>query len=114
MAPRATDDAAVYARRVEDVEDDEPSVPFEGTVRRSHTLEPGSTVLILERYAGDIEVGNVITVLRAGTTATAKVVTVAWGSSFGYESPPLTLVVKGLEASESWAGAELKSEARDV
>ena len=91
------------------MEEDETPQPFEGTVRRSHVLEPGSTVLIFERYAGDVEVGNPVVVTLGETRATATIVTIAWGSSFGYEAPPLTLVVKGLEARESWAGAELRT-----
>lgn len=90
--------------------DDEPHVPFEGIVRRSHAMEPGSVVLVLERYVGDIDAGDFVTVVMGETRARVKVVTMAWGSSFGYESPPLTLVVSELDGSVSYVGAELHGE----
>jgi hypothetical protein len=93
------------------MDDDEPSVPFEGLVRRSHPIEPGNTVLVLDRYAGDIEVGARLRVVHGGATSSAKVVTVAWGSSFGHEAVPLTLVVSGLASDTSFAGATLHADA---
>lgn len=90
--------------------DEVPHVPFEGVVRRSHSVEPGSVVLVLERYAGDIDVGDFVVVTLGETKKRVKVATMAWGSSFGYESPPLTLVVSDLDESVSWVGAELNGE----
>jgi hypothetical protein len=95
--------------------DDPPHVPFEGTVRRSHSMEPGSVVLVLERYVGDIDTGDFVTVTLGETSTRVQVATMAWGSSFGYESPPLTLVVTGLDGSVSYVGAQLRGEpARDT
>lgn len=88
-------------------DDDGPKVPFTGSVRRSHAMEPGSVVLVLERYAGDIEVGDTIVVVSSAGEMRAKVATLAWGSSFGHEAPPLTLVVKGLDGSADYAAASL-------
>jgi len=93
----------------DDDSDDEPRVPFAGTVRRSRAMEPGSVVLVLERYSGDISAGDAIVVARGEGEERAKVVTFAWGSSFGLEAPPLTLVVSGLDDAASYAGAELRS-----
>lgn len=90
---------------------DEAHVPFEGVVRRSHAMEPGSVVLVLERYTGDIDAGDFVVVTLAETSARVKVATMAWGSSMGYESPPLTLVVGGLDGSVSYVGAQLRGEA---
>jgi hypothetical protein len=89
--------------------DDEPRQPFTGTVRRSHPMEPGSMVLVLERYAGDVDVGDEVVVVRGGTETRVKVAQMAWGSSFGLEAPPLTLVVTGLDDTLGYAGVTLKS-----
>ena len=76
---------------------------FQGKVRRSYQL--GSTyVLILQQgYEGDIEVGDRLDI--GGTEV--DVVSVAWGSAFNAEDPPLTLVVKGL-SRQADQGAAIK------
>src|SRR6185369_7841548 len=57
--------------------DDEPFEPFEATVRRSHVMEPGSVVLVIDKYKGDIEVGYYVEVVQGGKKkARAKVATV--------------------------------------
>ena len=83
--------------------------PFEGTVRRAHSIEPGHVVLILERYAGDIDVGDSIAVSYEGAVTQVRVSNLAWGSAFGKEDPPLTLVVVGLPPDGKFAGAKLAS-----
>jgi hypothetical protein len=93
-----------------DDDDDAPSVPFTGTVRRSQSLEPGNAVLVMDRYDGDIEVGHVLVLTLGETTARVTVATIAWGSSFGYETTPLTLVVRGIDGKTSYAGATLRAE----
>lgn len=93
-------------------DDEEPHVPFDGVVRRSHGMEPGSVVLVLERYTGDLEVGDEVVLAHEGKEVRVKVVTLAWGSSFRDESPPLTLVVAPLEPGDGYAGATLKGDAR--
>ena len=80
---------------------------FEGTVRRSYAMEATSIVLVIDRYAGDIEVGDVLAVVHEGRTQRARVATVAWGSSFGADAVPLTLVVAGIDADADYAGASL-------
>lgn len=83
--------------------------PFEGLVRRSHVLEAGSTVLVMERYDGDVEVGCVLIAVHEGRRHEVRVKTVAWGSAFGVEAIPLTLVVTGLAEGAAYAGASLVS-----
>jgi hypothetical protein len=81
---------------------------FEAKVRRSYPIE-GKRVLILEdSYRGDVEVGDVLEVGMASGVARAEVASVAWGSAFHADSPPLTLVVSGLEADPP-EGAMLRS-----
>lgn len=83
--------------------------PFEATVRPAYAIEPGHVVLILERYTGDVDVGDSIAVSHDGRAAEARVVNVAWGSTFGVEASPLTLVVAGLPRDGAFVGASLTS-----
>jgi hypothetical protein len=82
--------------------------PFKATVRRAYSIEARQVVLILERYEGDTEVGDWVEVAqRDGTRAAARVASVAWGSAFHADSPPLTLVVTGLAGAAVDAGADV-------
>lgn len=55
-------------------------------------------LVLKEGCSGGIEVGDQVRVeLASGEFATCKVATVAWGSGFQAASPPLTLVVEGLD-----------------
>ncbi len=71
-------------------------------------IEPGRTVLIIEQYEGEVEVGDAIEVVLEGVTTASKVITVAWGSGFGVEATPLTLVVSDLDGERSYAGATVR------
>ncbi|MFO0683616.1 MAG: hypothetical protein U0234_16275 [Sandaracinus sp.] len=95
-----------------DEDDDEVAKPFEGLIRRSHVIEPGSVVLVMERYDGDVEVGTVLVAVHERARIEVRVKTVAWGSAFGVEAIPLTLVVTGLADGVSYAGASLVSPSR--
>lgn len=88
--------------------EDEPRVPFEATVRRSKMIEPGRTVLVIERYTGEVDAGDEIEVVLGERATASKVITVAWGSGFGAEPTPLTLVVSDLDEAVSYAGATLR------
>lgn len=80
---------------------------LKGRLRRSYLLD-GKRVLVLEEgCTGGVEVGDHVEVRSAGQQATAEVETVAWGSAFDAQSPPLTLVVKGLTGVVLEPGAEV-------
>ena len=83
-------------------------LPFKATVRRAYSIEAKQVVLILERYEGDVEVGEWVEIAqRDGTRGAAKVASVAWGSAFHADDPPLTLVVSGLPSDAIDAGADV-------
>jgi hypothetical protein len=69
--------------------------------------------LILDHeYEGEVESGEWLEViLPSGDSTMVQVVSLAWGSAFRADSPPLTIVVQGLgEAAADGAevrGAEL-------
>jgi hypothetical protein len=86
----------------------ESPVPFEATVRRSKMIEPGRTVMVIERYEGEIDSGDALEVVLGEARTEASVITVAWGSGFGAEATPLTLVVSGLDGDVDYAGATLR------
>lgn len=92
-----------------DEDPEETTRPFEGVVRRSHVIEAGSVVLVMERYDGDVEVGMLLVATHEGARHEVRVRTVAWGSAFGVEAIPLTLVVTGLADGVSYAGASIAS-----
>ncbi len=70
-----------------------------GRLRRSYVLEGKRVLVLQEGCTGGIETGDEVRVeLKSGEFATCKVATVAWGSGFQATSPPLTLVVEGLDA----------------
>lgn len=78
---------------------------FTGTVNRSYALD-GKRVVILETgYDGDIEQGDLVEIAGAGQ---GRVESLAWGSAFDAESPPLTIIVDGLSAAAE-PGANVKS-----
>lgn len=69
-----------------------------GQLRRSYVLDGKRVLVLKEGCSGGIEVGDQVRVeLATGELATCTVATVAWGSGFQATSPPLTLVVEGLE-----------------
>ncbi len=55
-------------------------------------------LILQEGYEGDVEAGDALEVTMPDGPARVQVATVAWGSAFHAESPPLTLVVEGLDA----------------
>jgi len=86
----------------------ETPVPFEATVRRSKMIEPDRTVLVIERYTGEVDAEDEVEVFLGESKTMSQVVTVAWGSGFGAEPTPLTLVVSGLDETVSYASATLR------
>ena len=73
------------------------ALDFEATIDRTYELE-GQRVLVIGRdYKGDVEVGDWVEITLASGTAPARVASVAWGSAFHAEDPPLTLVVADFE-----------------
>jgi hypothetical protein len=83
---------------------------FVGTIQRSYQLEGNHVVILRESYEGEVEIGDWIAVeLPGGDTGRGRVKSIAWGSAFDAQSPPLTLVVEGLtavpEANASVRGA---------
>ena len=72
------------------------TAPFAGVVQRSYALEGNHVLIIDASYEGDAEIGTWIEVELAGGSGQAQVKSVAWGSAFDAQSPPLTLVVSGL------------------
>jgi hypothetical protein len=86
---------------------DTSSTSFKARVRRAYSIEK-QQVLILERYEGDVEVGEWVAVDRPdGTRAIARIASLAWGSAFRADDPPLTLVVEGLKGYEPIGGSEV-------
>lgn len=80
---------------------------FKATVRRAYSVE-GKQVLILDRYEGDVDVGEWVEAVRPdGERVKAKIASVAWGSAFRADDPPLTLVVDGFGGYEPGGGAEI-------
>ena len=70
---------------------------FKAKVGRAYALD-GKRVLILESgYEGDIGVGDPVEVEMPDGAVRAVVATVAWGSALRAQSPPLTIVVSGLD-----------------
>ena len=83
------------------------AMQFKATVRRAYSVE-GKQVLILDRYEGDVDVGEWVEAVRPdGARARAKIASVAWGSAFRAEDPPLTLVVDGFAGYEPGKGSEI-------
>lgn len=79
---------------------------FEGVVRRAYSIDAEHVVLVFERYAGDVDIGESLAVTPTiGTSSVACVTSVAWGSAFHADDPPLTLVVAGLKGDAEYAGA---------
>ena len=79
---------------------------FEGKVQRAYTLEGRQIILLQPGYRGDLEAGEPVEVeLSAGMTR-GTVHSVAWGSAFRAESPPLTIVLEGL-GDDPEAGAKV-------
>ncbi len=75
------------------------TAPFAGVVQRSYALEGNHVLIIDASYQGEAEIGAWIEVeLPDGDPGTAQIKSVAWGSAFDAQSPPLTLVVRGLGA----------------
>lgn len=74
------------------------SAGFEAKVRRSYPIEDKRVLILEDDYAGDIEVGDALEIAMTTGVVHVTVASVAWGSAFHADSPPLTLVVSGLEA----------------
>ncbi len=70
---------------------------FKAKVRRAYPLDGKRVLILQDGYEGDIEAGDILQVTMPDGPAKVQVATVAWGSAFHAESPPLTLVVEGLE-----------------
>ena len=85
------------------------TAPFAGVVQRSYALEGNHVLIIDASYEGEAEIGAWIEVdLPDADPGTAQIKSVAWGSAFDAQSPPLTLVVHGLSAVPQ-AGAEVRA-----
>ncbi len=85
------------------------TAPFAGVVQRSYALEGNHVLIIDASYQGEAEIGAWIEVDLPDTSAgTAQIKSVAWGSAFDAQSPPLTLVVHGLNAVPA-TGAEVRA-----
>jgi hypothetical protein len=78
---------------------------FTGKILRSYLLEGRRVLILQEGYEGDIEIGESVDIeLPAGETKRGEVVNIAWGSAFHADSPPLTLVVAGVDDEPAEAG----------
>ena len=84
------------------------AIGFAAKVLRTYLLEERRVLVLDDGYAGDIEAGDWVEVgLPDGATARGQIATVAWGSAFHAEDPPLTLVVTGLGEVPPEAGAAI-------
>ena len=79
--------------------------PFVGTLERCYALDGNHVLILRESYEGEIEIGDWVTVDSAeGDSSSSssskalrgRIKSIAWGSAFDAQSPPLTLVVEGL------------------
>jgi hypothetical protein len=85
------------------------AIGFTGKVARSYVLQRRRVLVLEDGYAGDVEAGDWVEVaLPEGDAARAQIATVAWGSAFHAEDPPLTLVVTGLDEQAPAAGAAIR------
>ena len=81
---------------------------FRATVRKAYPMGEHRALVLDDQYEGDIESGDRLAVdLPGGAHATVEVVSLAWGSAFRADSPPLTLVVDGLD-DQKVDGAEIR------
>jgi hypothetical protein len=85
---------------------------FKAKVRRAYPLDGKRVLILQEDYEGDIEAGDTLEVTMPDGPAKVQVATVAWGSAFHAESPPLTLVVEGLDDNPA-EGAAISSTAAE-
>lgn len=74
---------------------------FKAKVRRAYPLEGKRVLILQDGYEGDVEAGDAVEVVLPAGAVRGQVATVAWGSAFHAESPPLTIVVTGLDADPS-------------
>ena len=70
---------------------------FKAKVQRAYKIEDKHVLVLQDGYEGDVEAGDPVEVALPAGTVRAEVATVAWGSAFHAQSPPLTIVVEGLE-----------------
>ena len=85
------------------------STPFEATLERSYLMGEQRIMVIGNQYSGDIGQGDWVEVAQpTGAAEKGKVVSVAWGSAFHAESPPLTLILVGLN-TEPKTGATIRA-----
>lgn len=78
---------------------------LEGHLIRSYVLQEKHVLLLKEGCKGGVEVGDMVEVETPTGKRRGFVRSVAWGSGFHAEAPPLTLVVEGLEDVELDEGA---------
>ncbi len=79
---------------------------FTARLRQHYRLEEVDLFVLEETYDGDVGPGDKLQIeLPAGGTKSFRVHDIAWGSSFGSNNPPLTLIVKGLDGQEPAPGA---------
>lgn len=71
---------------------------FRGTVRKVYAMGEQRALVLEDQYRGDLEPGEWIEVaLPSGRKVPVRVQSLAWGSAFRADSPPLTLVVEGFD-----------------
>lgn len=82
---------------------------FRARVARSYVLKGQRVLVLREGYEGDIEVGDRVELDVGGAEpARGIVASIAWGSAFHAEDPPLTLVVDGVADADPVADAEVR------
>ena len=83
---------------------------FHAQLRQHYKLDEVDLLVLEETYLGDVGPGDELSVeVPAGGHKTFVVHDLAWGSAMSEKTPPLTLIVKGLEGVEPAPGAVIAS-----
>ena len=79
---------------------------FHAVLRQHYRLEEVDLLVLEETYLGDVGPGDRLAIeLEPGKSQPFLVHDLAWGSAMSAKTPPLTLIVKGLEGAELSPGA---------
>ncbi len=81
---------------------------LEAHLIRTYVLQGKRVLLLREGCKGGVEPGDEVEIeTTSGAMRRATVKSVAWGSGFHAEAPPLTLIVDGAEDVEVAEGAKV-------
>lgn len=71
---------------------------FRAKIGRAYRMGPQFVLVLKDGYSGDVEIGDVVEVVLAnGEPVRAPIENLAWGSALRAESPPLTIVLAGVD-----------------